>query len=102
MDTTPKPWMQDKVHVINSAGIYRAHPPTKVVQQKQDICWEAFDKELELAPQPQLDNYRYNDTRTQVTATVVAPAGSYFEYVLKCDGQEVQGNSPPVVVVDTP
>lgn len=95
----PKPWMQDKVHVIKNGDTYRAHPPTKTAQPKQDICWDSMGKELELAPNSGLANYRYNANRTQVTATVVAEIGTYFEYALKCDGQDVQGNSPPVVVV---
>jgi hypothetical protein len=97
-----KPWMQDKVHVIKSGDTYRAQPPTKVAQQKQDICWDALGGKLELEPQAGLDNYRYSADQTQVTATVVAEVGTYFEYVLKCDGHEVQGNSPPVVIVVDP
>ena len=96
---SPKPWMLDKVHVVNNAGIYRAHPPTKVAQQKQDICWDGLGKVLEFAPNPSLENYRYNDPRTQVTATVVGAIGTYFEYMLKCEGQIVEGNSPPVVII---
>jgi hypothetical protein len=94
--------MQDKVHVIRSGATYRAQPPSKAAQQKQDICWEAFGKKLELAPNPGLADYRYNPDQSQVTATVVAPVGTYFDYELKCDGQVVEGNSPPVVIVVDP
>jgi len=98
----PKPWMLDKVHVIKSGDTYRAQPPTKVAQQKQDISWDALGRKLEMAPQDGLDDIRYNADRTEVTATVVAPVGTYFEYVLKCEGHEVQGNSPPGVIVVDP
>jgi len=94
--------MQDKVHVIKSGEIYRAQPPTKVAQQKQDVCWDALGRKLEMAPQAGLDNIRYNADKTQVTATVVAEVGTYFEYVLKCEGKEVWGNSPPGVIVIEP
>jgi hypothetical protein len=97
-----KPWMQDSVHVIKSGEVYRAQPPSKVAQQKQDISWDALGRVLELPPQDGLENYRYNSDRTQVTATVVAPVGTYFEYVLLCEGHEVQGNSPPIVIVVDP
>lgn len=96
-----RPWLLDPVHIIKSGSVYRAQPPSKGVQYEQEVCWDGMGRVLELPVQPGLRDIVYNDTRTMVTAIVCADPGTYFEYFLKCDGHVVEGNSPPVIIVET-
>jgi hypothetical protein len=95
-----KPWLLDKVYVIKAGAVFRAQPPTKVVNNGQTITWDAKVGKLELAPQPEFTNIIYGAGNTTVSATVNS-SRPYFDYSMTCDGAPVEGNSPPNIVIET-
>jgi hypothetical protein len=96
----PRPWLLDTIHVIKSGNVYRAQPARKPVEYLQEVCWDGRGGILELPPQPGLRDIVYNADHTMVTAIVSADPGTDLEYLLKCDEHVVEGNSPPVIIVE--
>ena len=93
-----KPWLLDTIYVIKSGTDYKAQPPTKVVNNLQKVTWDGRGKQLELKPQTGLRDISPNPATT-ITA-IVDTSLPFFEYTMLCDGLPVQGNSPPVIVVE--
>jgi hypothetical protein len=99
-----KPWLKDTVYVIQTGPVidpvFRAQPPTKVVNNGQIVTWKAKKgNALDMK-----DQYGFTDISVDpsgiVTAKVAALPGDIFEYTMTCNGSRVEGNSPPVIVVE--
>jgi len=97
-----KPWQLDKIYIVDANGTFRAQPPTKVIQAGQTITWDGLKQRLEFVDDAggRLANIQYTNNNTVATAKVNAPTGDFFQYNLLCKGLPVQGNSPPVIVVE--
>lgn len=93
-----KPWLLDKVYVIKSGLVFKAQPPTKVVTNGQTVTWDARGRSIRLTPQKELTNII--QVSDDVVTAVVQTTEPYFDYEMTCDGSPVEGNSPPVIIVE--
>jgi hypothetical protein len=93
-----KPWLLDKVYVIKSGLVFRAHPPTKVVNNGQTVTWDARGRKLRLTPQSEFS--KIDQVADDVVTAVIMTSEPYFEYEMTCDDDPVQGNSPPVIIIE--
>ena len=100
VDSGGKPWLLDKIYVIKSGSVFRAQPPTKVVNNGQTVTWDGRGGTLAFTDPPpaQLTNVK-QPAKDIITATV-ASTDPFFEYSMTCNGFPVEGNSPPIIIVE--
>jgi hypothetical protein len=93
-----KPWLLDKVYVIKSGSVFRAQPPTKVVNNGQTVIWDGRGRTLKLTPQ--MEFAKITQVADDVVSALIQSDEPFFEYEMTCDGNIVEGNSPPSIVVE--
>lgn len=95
------PGGSDKLHIRTNPPIKHVGKNQKVVSFVTDGCVLAFDATNPSTPAGLFASRPVQDAnnRNLWTATVGGTAGVY-QYKATCDGTDVEGNSPPIIIVD--
>lgn len=99
-----KQWRDEAIWVVNHGDakkpLYKASPAVKIVTPDQDVTFSTDGCSLTVNPNPDLfSNIGAPGTTVEVHISKAAKRGAY-RYDATCNGSPVEGNSPPVIIVD--